>query len=143
MLRHVVAAFRVPVAPQEEHGAGDQQPPGEHQVREDPLVPLVVDGGVLGVDRRARGSQRPMNPRTDGSSGQDTAPPEDGLPSNTISPQVGIIAQRPIRALNMVKTMPVVNIVRERIIHDWRNGSLTELSTQSTTAAITNPPSRA
>lgn len=84
-----------------------------------------------------------MKPRTDGSSGQDTAPPEDGLPSSTISPQVGIIAQRPIRALNMVKTMPVVNMVRERIIHDWRNGSLTELSSQSTTAAIANPPSRA
>ena len=69
------------------------------------------------------GSQRPMWPRADGSSGQETAPPEEGLPRRTISPQVGIIAQRPMRALNMVKTIPEVNIVSARISQDSTNGS--------------------
>ena len=84
-----------------------------------------------------------MCPSTDGSSGQDTAPPDDGLPSSTIRPQVGIIAQRPNKVLNIVKTMPDVNIVSARISHDSTNGRSTAPSHQSTTAAMTKPPSRA
>lgn len=89
------------------------------------------------------GSQRPMCPSTEGSSGQDTAPPDDGLPSSTMTPQVGIIAQRPINVLNMVKTMPEVNIVNARISQDWTNGRSTAPSHQSTVAAMANPPRRA
>src|SRR5690242_19453501 len=88
------------------------------------------------------GSQRPIAPSTDGSSGHDTAPPEDGLPSSTITPQVGIIAQRPNSALNIEKIMPEVNIVNARIPHDCTNGSVSAPSHQSTRAAIANPPSR-
>ncbi len=89
------------------------------------------------------GSQRPICPSAEGSSGQETAPPDEGLPSSTMSPQVGIIAQRPMMVLNMVKTMPEANIVNARISQDSTKGRSSAPSHQSTTAAMANPPSRA
>ncbi|MGI8307268.1 hypothetical protein [Saccharopolyspora hattusasensis] len=53
------------------------------------------------------GNQAPTRPSGDGSSGQDTAPPDEGLPSSTSRPQVGTIAHRPSS----------VNAVRRRIGH--------------------------
>ncbi len=61
----------------------------------------------------------------------------------TIRPQVGSIAQRPNRVLNMVKTMPDTNIVSARMSHDSANGRASAPSSQSTVAAMTNPPSSA
>ncbi|MFI7130668.1 hypothetical protein ACIBQ1_33610 [Nonomuraea sp. NPDC050153] len=89
------------------------------------------------------GNQRPMTPSGEGSSGHDTAPPEEGLPSSTINPQVGSIAQRPRKVRNMVNTIPVVNMVGARIDYDSRTGSRSAPSSQSTIATMKNAPSAA
>ena len=138
-----LAATRVTVAPDPEDRAREHRPAASTRNGKRCWWPPKYTAVCWALTEPPGGSQRPICPSADGSSGQDTAPPEDGLPRSTISPQVGIIAQRPIRVLNIVKTMPDVNIVSARISHDSTNGRSSAPSHQSTTAAMAKPPNRA